>query len=425
MIAVSIGIVTGSARDQNSAATPQVSNPCSQEMLQQIKKGQSINSDLSTEKSDSSSVQALLKISGGDLGKFSNPGSRAKNDAYQAAKGKSKNMFAQAFQPQPIPIGSGTRVARGSESALIREFSPNGGNNSNVGRASARRPGPKPYDAAGASCGRPVKIISVNQTTDLSAEKDNNNSPQGGKQAIIKEKVVGDEDKSITMPTQTQMAGFLTDDNKTVSIPKILDEIDRLKSKIGCIDYTCSSERFESLATENGNLTTSSAREALSAVQGEMLGLFQNTTRQNYGKVLGTDFRIEGLGPFSQCTHLEIKNPVGSEILRQNGLKTSMAQQGRSIGKKLTWQMENWSNPNTTNAMKGLDPTVILPESSRNVLGLINERDIYSSKERETFTKQFLKNSNSDHDIVIINTGNETQNLEHHNQTIISSADDR
>jgi DNA invertase Pin-like site-specific DNA recombinase len=113
------------------------------------------------------------------------------------------------------------------------------------------------------------------------------------------------------VPTQTQMSGFVK--NGKVDLHKCLDEVNRRASEIGCTDFECSLERFTALATENGKLTSTTAREAITILQGEMHGYYTNARREDYGQnVKGPDFIVEGLGNFQNVTHVEVKNPVGS-----------------------------------------------------------------------------------------------------------------
>ena len=63
------------------------------------------------------------------------------------------------------------------------------------------------------------------------------------------------------VPTQTQISGFVKNGN--VDLDKCLDEVNRRASEIGCTDFECSLERFKDLATENGKLTSGTAREAI------------------------------------------------------------------------------------------------------------------------------------------------------------------
>lgn len=124
------------------------------------------------------------------------------------------------------------------------------------------------------------------------------------------------------VPTQTQMSGFVK--NGKVDLHKCLDEVNRRVSEIYCTDFECSLERFKALATENGKLTT--AREAITILQGEIQGYYTNARREDYSlNVKGPDFIVEGLGKFQNITHVEVKNPVGSAIKIANGKKGSIA----------------------------------------------------------------------------------------------------
>jgi inosine/xanthosine triphosphate pyrophosphatase family protein len=71
---------------------------------------------------------------------------------------------------------------------------------------------------------------------------------------------------------------------------------------------------------ENGDVTSTTAREAITILQGEMKGYYTNAVREDYGNgIYGPDFLVEGLGKFENITHVEVKNPVGSAIKIANG----------------------------------------------------------------------------------------------------------
>lgn len=101
-------------------------------------------------------------------------------------------------------------------------------------------------------------------------------------------------------------------------------EVNRRASEIGCTDFECSLKPFKALAMENGKLTSTTPREAITILQGEMQGYYTNPVREDYGlNVKGPDFIVivEGLGKFQNITHVEVKNPVGSAIKIANGRK--------------------------------------------------------------------------------------------------------
>lgn len=80
-------------------------------------------------------------------------------------------------------------------------------------------------------------------------------------------------------------------------------------------NYSCDLERFKCLATENGRVDDNTAREAITMLNEEMLGLYKNAERVDYGKkIYGPDFKVIGQGEYSHATHVEIKNPVSSII---------------------------------------------------------------------------------------------------------------
>ena len=114
-------------------------------------------------------------------------------------------------------------------------------------------------------------------------------------------------------PTQTQVSGFVK--NGKVDLHKCLDEVNRRASEIGCENFECSFERFQGLATECGNVTVGTAREAITILEGEMRGYYKNARRVDYeNNVKGPDYAVDGTGQFDNITHVEIKGPVGSAI---------------------------------------------------------------------------------------------------------------
>lgn len=86
------------------------------------------------------------------------------------------------------------------------------------------------------------------------------------------------------VPTQTQMSGFVK--NEKVDLRKCLDEVNRRAAALNRTDFECSYERFKELATENGEITRTTAREAVSVLEGEIRGYYRNAARQNYGEIL-------------------------------------------------------------------------------------------------------------------------------------------
>jgi hypothetical protein len=69
--------------------------------------------------------------------------------------------------------------------------------------------------------------------------------------------------------------------------------------------------------------TSTTAREAITILQGEMQGYYKNARREDYGLMLKVlTLLVEGLGEFENITHVEVKNPVGSAIKIANGQNT-------------------------------------------------------------------------------------------------------
>lgn len=203
------------------------------------------------------------------------------------------------------------------------------------------------------------------------------------------------------VPTQTQMSGFVK--NGQVDLHQCLDEVNRRASEIGCTDFECSLERFKTLATENGKLTRTTAREAITVLQGEMQGYYTNARHEDYGlNVNGPDFVMKELGEFENITHVEVKNPVGSAIKIANGQKGSIARQGKQIGAKLVYQQNYWSNTTKISELENLNPTASLPESPNNILGAVDNFDVPSS-EKAFMEASVLKGSQNNTNIIFLN----------------------
>jgi hypothetical protein len=203
------------------------------------------------------------------------------------------------------------------------------------------------------------------------------------------------------VPTQTQMSGFIV--NGKVDLHKCLNEVNRRASEIGCTDFECSLERFKALATENGELTNTTAREAITILQGEMHGYYTNARREDYGlDVKGPDFIVEGLGNFQSATHVEIKNPVGSAIKIANKQKGSIAKQGKSIGEKIVYQQNFWSNPVKTSEIENINLTASFPQSTNNILAMVDNFDV-PYNEKAFMEASILKGSQNNPNITFIN----------------------
>lgn len=103
-----------------------------------------------------------------------------------------------------------------------------------------------------------------------------------------------------------------------VSVDKWLAELERRALILDNQNFTCSHERFKSLAGKLGrwDLTdVQGAREAMAVLQGKIEGYYKNVRRENYGSgIQGPDFIVEGLDEYADITHVDTKNPVGRDI---------------------------------------------------------------------------------------------------------------
>ena len=192
--------------------------------------------------------------------------------------------------------------------------------------------------------------------------------------------------------TQTQITGFLKEDG-TVDLKKCVSELNRKASKLNQKNFECSIKRFENLATENGELKPGSAREAMSALQGEIMDFYENTHRIDYGPgISGPDFGVKGKGEYKHITHLEVKGAVGSAILKSSGQGSSLSRHGKNIGKKIRWQTNQWSDSDTVQSM-GFDNVNLtaLPKSQNNILALVDLVDVGQLNEKSFLEAKILK----------------------------------
>lgn len=200
-----------------------------------------------------------------------------------------------------------------------------------------------------------------------------------------------------------QVSSFVK--NGKISLREAFDEVNRRASVIGCSNFDCTFERFRALAVEGKAPTETSVREAISALQGEMLGYYKNTSRGNYGKgIAGPDFLVEGIGEYSHVTHLEVKNPVGSSIEEASRGSSDIVKQGKRIGSKISKQQVKWSNPNFVENIPHWNQSEAFPQSPANMLGLVDAFDVPVS-EKSIVEDSVLNNLTNSSSVVFINNG--------------------
>ena len=122
-------------------------------------------------------------------------------------------------------------------------------------------------------------------------------------------------------------------------------------------------EKFKELSKDpNAKKTVfhkTTVDEARSALHAEMEGHIENPQRldQLFTKSVDLDFKVDGPYPF---THVDIKHPVGSEILRKQGQTIDIETMAEKMGFDLVKQKRRFC---------GLDEG---PEASENVLHIID-----------------------------------------------------
>lgn len=204
---------------------------------------------------------------------------------------------------------------------------------------------------------------------------------------------------------QTQAMGFLEPDGN-INLDAAYAEVKRREAAIGCEDFDCSFERFKDLATEVGEITPVSTREAIAVLEGEMRGLYENSRRLNYGPdIKGSDFGADGIGEYENITHVETKGPVGSAINKAQGGNGNLWQQGKNLTKRTRWQKRFWSNKTKTDKLPGIRPDAYLPKSEDNILGLHDLYDV-PTEEKSIINDAIIHYSKNDSNTILLN--NET-----------------
>lgn len=152
--------------------------------------------------------------------------------------------------------------------------------------------------------------------------------------------------------------------------------------------------RFEQLARDPNARTKvyhkKTVDEARSALQAEIMGIIEDVERipQPYCKSVDLDFRISGPAPYS---HLDMKHPVGSLILKKQNSPYTLQESSLNLGKSIIKQKKRFC---------GLEQG---PISSRNVLHIVDL--CYVPKNQKEIVRDLcIKGAGSPEGILFINT---------------------
>jgi len=197
----------------------------------------------------------------------------------------------------------------------------------------------------------------------------------------------------------------LSNKNGKVDLQQAFDEVNRRASVISCGNFYCSFERFKGLATECGNCTPSTTRDAITILEGEMRGYYKNAHRGDYGpNVTGLDYVVEGLGEFAYITHVEVKGVVSSSIRP----KPTLIKQAKKFVERIKYQKDFWSNKTKVNeVIPHIRPDAYLPKSPDNVLALYDLWDV-GTPEKSTVSDAITAFSGNDTNLVILNNDTNT-----------------
>jgi len=182
-----------------------------------------------------------------------------------------------------------------------------------------------------------------------------------------------------------QLSQEYNDYQKDFNSPPLSNRFDTIKF---------SQQRFRELAKDPNARTEvyhkKTVDEARSALHAEMLGIVNEVKRipQPYCKSVDLDFSISGPTPF---THLDLKHPVGSSILKKQNSPYTLKEASRNMGKSVVNQKQRFC---------GLEKG---PVSSKNVLHVVDL--CYVPKNEKEIVKNFcLEGASSSEGILFINT---------------------
>lgn len=138
-----------------------------------------------------------------------------------------------------------------------------------------------------------------------------------------------------------------------------------------------------------GERNKASCDEAITAVYSEMEGIVLNPKRikQPICKSVDLDFVVSGPGKYS---HMDVKHPVGSDILKKQGQKINIQEMAYNMGQKITKQKQSFCS-----FEQG-------PKSSKNVLHIVDLAYV-PLHEKEIVKEYCLKGAGSSEGIEFVN----------------------
>ena len=183
-VVVALGLRFGSLRPVEPIIQSQT------QIERQLQHSRSTQPYKAMEGSKSPSVSNLLKFSGGDLGKGSSPGARARNDARKAITNKPKaaksksggSSFAEAWLSNP---SKRSRPAAANRLAQQFQTGPAEGGNGLFGRFSAR-PTPDPYNPGCAGGPRSITVLNQSKSSEQNSAREI--TDHGGLKGILTDK---------------------------------------------------------------------------------------------------------------------------------------------------------------------------------------------------------------------------------------------
>ncbi len=202
------------------------------------------------------------------------------------------------------------------------------------------------------------------------------------------------------LPTRIQAAKFLNEDG-SINLQQAFEEVKRRASVIGCENFDCSFQRFKGLATEcDEEPDTTTTREAITVLEGEMRGYYKNARREDYGpNVKGPDFVVDGVGEFEHITHAEVKGPVSSSIRP----KPTLVKQATKHVDRVNYQRNFWSDETRVKEkIPHYNPDANFPQSPDNVLAVYDLWDV-GTPEKPIMNNAITDLSGNDTNLIFLN----------------------
>lgn len=307
-------------------------------------------------------MRTLLQISGGgELGKSSSPGARARNDACNAVKSKPVGgVFAEAWIQNP---SKRLRPAAANRLAQQLQSGQADGRTGLFGRFSVKST-PDPFNPGCAGGPRSITVLSSQDNPSSSVEQNTSSSSMETMSRRLSPEYEEYQQKFNSPPVSKRFDTTQYDQQRFQQLAK---------------DPNAKKEVFHKKTVD----------EARTAIHAETEGLVDNAQRMEKPicKSVDLDFKVDGPAPY---THMDAKHPVGSEILAKQNSPDTLQKRAEDTGKSIVKQKDRFC---------GLEQG---PESSENFLHIVDLAYV-PSHEKEIVKEYLIKGAGSSEGIRFLN----------------------